>query len=198
LDISYLGGGGVKLSGRQITVLCDPAEGKKVSADVILVTSPDVVVAATEAMVIDSPGEYEVKGALITGIATQLHVDESGQRGTALTIEADGVKTAFLGNIAPTLTDEQLDPIAGADVLIVPVGGHGLTLDATSAAHLVSQIEPKYVIPTHYNDGTKYAVPQDELSKFTSELGMKAEPESKFKVPKEMPLETTLVVLKSE
>jgi L-ascorbate metabolism protein UlaG (beta-lactamase superfamily) len=62
----------------------------------------------------------------------------------------------------------------------------------------VGQIEPKYVIPTHYNDGTNYPMPQDDLSKFTSELGMKAEPEAKFKVPKELPLETTLVVLNKE
>ncbi len=198
MDVTYLGGGSVKLSAKQLTVLCDPGEGKKVNADVVLVTSPDVKVSATEAMVIDGPGEYEVKGALITGIATQLHTDESGQRGTSYVIEADGVTTAFLGNIAPTLSNEQLDPISGADILIVPVGGHGLTLDADAAAQLVGQIEPKYVIPTHYNDGTTYAMPQDDLSKFTSEMGMKAEPETKFKVPKELPLETTLVVLKPE
>lgn len=199
MDISYLGGGSVKLAAKQLTVVCDPqAASKKVSADVVLVTSPEISVPATEAMVIDGPGEYEVKGALITGIAAQLHTDESGERATSYVIEADGIKTTFLGNVAPTLTNEQLGPIAGSDILIVPVGGHGLTLDATAAAQIVSQVEPKYVIPSHYNDGTTYPVPQDDLSKFTSELGMKAEPESRFRVPKELPLETTLVVLKAE
>jgi L-ascorbate metabolism protein UlaG (beta-lactamase superfamily) len=180
-------------------LVCDPAAAsKKAAADVVLVSSPEVKVPATEAMIIDGPGEYEVKGALITGVATQLHSDEDGMRGTSYVIEADGIKTVFLGNVAPNLSSEQLDPMADADVLLIPVGGHGLTLDATSAAGIVSQIEPKYVIPTHYNDGTNYAVPQDDVSKFTAELGMKAEPETKFKVPKELPPETTLVVLKAE
>jgi L-ascorbate metabolism protein UlaG (beta-lactamase superfamily) len=198
MDITYLGSGSVKLAARQLAVICDPV-GKKAAADVILVTSPDVIVPPTEGMVIDGPGEYEIKDALITGVAAQLHTDAEGTRGTSYVVEADGVKVGFLGNVAPKLTDEQQDILGGVDILIVPVGGHGLTLDAPAATELISQIEPKYVIPTHYDDGVStYAMPQDKLEKFTAELGMKAEPIAKFKVPKELPEETTLVVLIAE
>ncbi len=38
MDISYLGGGSVKLSGRLLNVISDPPEGKKISADVVLYT----------------------------------------------------------------------------------------------------------------------------------------------------------------
>jgi L-ascorbate metabolism protein UlaG (beta-lactamase superfamily) len=198
LDITYLGSGGVKLSGRSVTVICDPSTDKKLNADVVALSSPDIKVSAGEAMLVEGPGEYEVKGALITGVPTQLHVDAEGTRGTAYRIEADHVSVGFLGNIAPGLSNEQLEILGGVDVLVVPVGGHGLTLDATAAAQLISQIEPKFVIPTHYEDGvSKYAMPQDKLDKFLSEMGgAKVEPQAKLKVTdKDLPLETTVVVL---
>jgi L-ascorbate metabolism protein UlaG (beta-lactamase superfamily) len=199
LDITYLGRGSIKVSGKQISLVSDPEAGKKLNADVVIVTSPDVKAAAPgEAMLIDGPGEYEVKNSLITGVPTQLHVDAEGQRGTAYVVEVDSVRIGIVGNIAPGLNNEQLELLGGVDVLVVPVGGHGLTLDATAATELVSQVEPKYVIPVHYDDGvSKYDMPQEKLDKFLSEMGAaKAEPVPKFKLSdKDLPLETTVVVL---
>ncbi len=199
MDISYLGQGSVKLSGRQINVVCDPTEGRKASADAVLITDPDLKAAAE--MVIDGPGEYEIKGSLVQGVATRRHIDAEGQKGTAYMVEIDDVRVAFLGNIAPGLSNEQLEDLGSADVLVVPVGGHGLTLDATAAAEMVSRIEPKYVIPTHYDDGTsKYAMPQDKVDKFLGEMGAKVEPQPKLKLSgkDEAPLETTVVVLEAQ
>ena len=70
------------------------------------------------------------------------------------------------------------------DILVIPVGGGGYTLDATSAATIVRQIEPKAVIPIHYADtGVSYEVPQDTLDTFTKELGAPVEePVAKYKV----------------
>jgi len=83
------------------------------------------------------------------------------------------------------------------DVLIVPVGGNGLTLDAEGAAAVVAQLEPGYVVPVHYNDGvSKYPMPQDGVDKFLKEMGVNPEPENKLKVnSKEAPAETQVVVL---
>ncbi len=198
MDISYLGGGSIKLSGRLLNVVSDPGKSKKVTADVVLLTAGNVGnVTDGAGMVIDGPGEYEVKEALITGIPTRLHVDAEGQNGTAYLVDIDDVKVVVLGNVAPELTNDELELLGGADVLVVPVGGNGLTLDATAAAQVVSQIEPKYVIPVHYDDGvSSYAMPQDNVDKFLSEVGAQPEPVAKLKVNnKEMPLETTIVVL---
>jgi L-ascorbate metabolism protein UlaG (beta-lactamase superfamily) len=201
LDITYLVGGGLKLSGRLLNLVCDPVgDVSKLGADAVLLTSPEVARPKTEAMIVDGPGEYEIKESLVIGVATQMHTDETGKRGAAYVVEIDGLKVGFLGNIAPKLTNEQLEVFSGVDVLAVPVGGHGLTLDATAASQVVSQIEPKYVIPTHYDDGvSKYAMPQDKLAKFLSEVGSKPEPQAKLKLnAKEMPLETTIVVLEPQ
>ena len=59
------------------------------------------------------------------------------------------------------------------DVLIIPIGDHGYTLDGAGALELVKKIEPKIVIPTHYADkAIKYEVPQAELGEALKGLGM--------------------------
>ena len=59
------------------------------------------------------------------------------------------------------------------DVLIVPVGGHGFTLDGQGALKLIKQIEPKLIVPTHFEDETlKYPMPQDSLENALNSIGM--------------------------
>lgn len=198
MDITYLGGGSVRLSGRLLNIETDPEEDKKVAADVVLCTT-DTQFKKSEGMIINGPGEYEVKEAMISGVPTHLHTDDTGSapKGTAYLIDIDDVSVVILGNVAPELSNEQLEVLGGADVLVVPVGGHGLTLDSTAAAQIVSQIEPKYIVPVHYDDGaTQYAMPQDSLDKFFKEVGASPEPITKLKInAKEMPQETTVVAL---
>jgi len=149
-------------------------------------------------MVIDGPGEYEVKGAMITGVPARLHIDEDGTRATVYSIRIDGVNVVVTGNIAGKLDNKEVGLLGNVDVLVVPVGGAGLTLDAEGAAAVITQFEPSYVVPVHYDDGkTKYEMPQDKLDLFLKEMGSSPEPESKLKVnAKEAPAETQVVVLK--
>jgi hypothetical protein len=98
VDITYLGAGSVKLSGKNLNVVCDPYDdsaglGKlNAKADVVTISGPEGFGAIEGAMVIDSPGEYEVKEAAVTGVPTRLHIDESGHRGTVYSITVDGVR----------------------------------------------------------------------------------------------------------
>jgi L-ascorbate metabolism protein UlaG (beta-lactamase superfamily) len=148
-------------------------------------------------MVFDGPGEYEVKGASIVGVPARLHIDESGHRGTAYGLVVDGVNVVVTGNIAGKLDEDQVEKLGQVDVLIVPVGGSGLTLDAEGAAAVVTQLEPSYVVPIHFDDGvTKYPVPQAKVELFLKEMGANPEPQSKLRVnPKEAPPETQVVLL---
>ncbi len=201
MDITYLGAGSVRLAARGLSIVCDPAAGTKVTGEVVTISSPDVKAATAGAkMVLETPGEFEIAGSLVVGIPTRLHVDEAGERGTAYTVTIEGVRVAVLGNIAPELTGEQLEAIGEVHVLVIPVGGHGLTLDAEAAAALVGQLEPRYVIPVHYDDGvTVYPIPQDKLDTFLSAVGMHSEPVAKLKVTeKDLPAETTVVVLEPQ
>jgi L-ascorbate metabolism protein UlaG (beta-lactamase superfamily) len=203
MDITYLGAGSVRLSGKNLSVICDPYDGSSglaainAKADVVTLSGPEGFGRVSASMVFDGPGEYEVKGASIVGVPARLHIDESGHRGTAYGLVVDGVNVVVTGNIAGKLDEDQVEKLGQVDVLIVPVGGSGLTLDAEGAAAVVTQLEPSYVVPIHFDDGvTKYPVPQAKVELFLKEMGANPEPQSKLRVnPKEAPPETQVALL---
>jgi len=205
VEITFFGLNCVRLTGKDLALLCDPFSKSaglpeiKLANDATLLSLQGSELPPKAGMVIDGPGEYEIKGASITGVPANLHIDEAGVPPVAAiySILIDGVRVVYLGNVAAGLSNEQAEGLGQPDVLVLPVGNHGLTLDATAAASLISQLEPKYVVPTHYDDSaTKYEVPQDPLDVFLKEIGASPEPQPKLRVTtKDLPLETTVVVL---
>jgi L-ascorbate metabolism protein UlaG (beta-lactamase superfamily) len=203
LDITYLGVGCVKLAGKNLTVICDPYSqdiGLGVinnKADVVTLSGPEGFGVVNNAMVFNGPGEYEVKGTSIVGVPARLHIDESERRGVVFGFLIDGVNVVVTGNISGKLDEDQIENLGQVDVLVVPVGGHGLTLDAEGAAAVVTQFEPGYVIPVHYDDeAINYPVPQAKVELFLKEMGANPEPQMKLRVnPKEAPPETQVVLL---
>ena len=216
MEVTFYGMNCVRLTARNIAVVCDPPPASagtldiKQTNDVTLLTVPKeggggygpVNLPAKPGMVIDRPGEYEVHNAMITGVGAKLHTDllEDSTPATIYSITLDGVRVAFLGNVQPDISNEQIEQLGQTDVLIIPVGNHGLTLSPEAAAKIISQLEPKYVVPTHYDDGTtKFAIPQAIVGDFLKEMGATSEPIAKLKVNlKEMPLETQVVVLQRQ
>lgn len=133
--------------------------------DVVLFTGPHGAPKADVKLVIDQPGEYEVSDTSIQGIAAQAHLDESGLKATMFKVIAEDIRVGILGHIYPELSEKQLERLGTVDVLIIPVGGNGYTLDPIGAIKLIKKIDPKLVIPTHYAaKGINYPVPQTDLS----------------------------------
>lgn len=127
----------------------------------------------------NSPGEYEVSDISVIGIPARAHMDEEKTRNaTMLKLVAGDLTILITGHVYPELDEHQLEAIGMVDVMIVPVGGNGYTLDPVGALKLIKDIEPKMIIPTHYADKSlKYEVPQQELAAALKELGM--EPKEK-------------------
>jgi L-ascorbate metabolism protein UlaG (beta-lactamase superfamily) len=101
---------------------------------------------------IDEPGEYEVKGVKIRGIPSFHDKVQGKERGenTIFVIEIEGIKVCHMGDFGEAeLSNEQAKEIVGVDVLLIPVGGK-FTISGKEAARIVSQIEPKIVVPMHY------------------------------------------------
>jgi L-ascorbate metabolism protein UlaG (beta-lactamase superfamily) len=148
---------------------------------------------------VDMPGEYETAGVIIHGVAARAHMDEEGKSAaTIYTLEADGTRVAILGHIYPELSEDQLEEIGMVDIVVVPIGNSGYTLDAVGALKLVKQIEPKVIIPTHYADkDINYEMPQVELSDALKNLGMEmSETLDKYKYkPTELSDAMRLIVL---
>ena len=184
-DIEYKGGNGIVISTKKTEMVVDPnlsVVGLKplsVKGKVELATEARFVVGDPEVLVqIEGPGEYEIGDFSIRGVAAWRHIDtEDGEKqSTIYRVEVGDVRIALIGNIAAKLSEDQLEEIGVVDIVILPVGGGGLTLDPSSAAAQVRSIDPKVVIPVHYADGAlKYEMPQEELEVFAKELGAPVE-----------------------
>lgn len=170
--------------------------------DIVLFTGSHAEPEAEAKLVIDQPGEYEVSDISIKGIAARGHMEEAGNRGeTIFQVIVDDVKLAIIGHVYPELDDEQLEALGKIDVLCIPVGGSGYTLDPVGALKLIKEVEPKIVIPTHYGDPSlKYPVPQLSLEEALKELSMEpSETVSKLKIKGgELGDTTRLVVLERQ
>lgn len=104
MEISYQNSGGFRLKGKKATVLVTPAE------------------IAVENYKITGPGEYEIGGVEVIGLA-----------GGVFRINIDGVG---VGLIPQKLTEEEKNRIGAVNIVLTPATAE---LDAT--------LEPNYVIP---------------------------------------------------
>ncbi len=125
-----------------------------------------------EPRTIHGPGEYEISGVLIIGVAT-FHDAEGGKKrgkNTVYLMEVDGISVCHLGDLGQVLTSEQVEEIGDVDVLLLPVGGVS-TIGAAMAAEVIRQLEPQAVVPMHYK--TPFVSRElDPVEKFLKEMGM--------------------------
>ncbi len=204
-DIEYKGGNSVVITTKKSKLVVNPKLSdiglKDVSTkDTIeLVTEEDFATKSNDVMLsIDGPGEFEVGDFSIRGIAAQRHTDteNDAKKSTIYRIEIDDVRIALLGNIDFKLSEDQLEELGLVDMVVIPVGGGGYTLDATNAAALVRKIDCKVAIPVHYADkAAKYEVPQEDVSVFVKEFGGEHEVTAKYKVKSasSVPLVATVI-----
>jgi hypothetical protein len=191
MELQFYGANCIRLSAKKAQIVVDDNLAqlglKTVTkpTDISLRTNKEFPEHPDAAFKAEMPGEYEISGVVIHGIAARAHMDEEGKKSAVIyTIQADDTKVAVLGHIYPELAEDQLEAIGMVDAAVVPVGGNGYTLDGVGALKVIKQIEPKVVIPTHYSDrAVRYEVPQAELSDALKNLGMEiAETVGKYKI----------------
>jgi L-ascorbate metabolism protein UlaG (beta-lactamase superfamily) len=206
-EIEYKGANTVVISSKKAKLITDPKlsvaglKDMSVKNAIELSTEKRFALNSGDALLyIEGPGEYEVADFAIRGVAAQRHLDEAGniKAGTVYRIEVGGVRIALLGNIDVNLDEEQLESIGVVDMVILPVGGGGYTLDATSAAQLMRKLDAKIALPIHYaGTAPSYEVPQDSLDVFVKEFGGEVEKIAKYKVksPSALPQVPTVIEL---
>lgn len=219
MEITWYGQTCVRLRGREAVVVADAFQsivgptGRGITADIATYSHADdaplpkakgrrtrdgqtaLPSSLDSSFVLDSPGEYEVRHVLVTGVRTYRD-DAKGERrgrGTAFVVELDGLHTVHLGDVGHLLTQEELGDIGAVDVACVPVGG---PLSATKTAELIAQLDPKLVIamPVCVDE----AACADALAKFFHEVGGDPTPQAKLSVSiSTLPAETATVLLES-
>ncbi len=203
-EVEYKGANAVVVSSKKASVVIDPKlsvvglKDLSVKDAIELATEARFAVNSEDAkLVIEGPGEYGIADFDIRGVAVQRHLDTENDPkiSTMYRIENGDIRLAVIGNIYEKLDEDQLEELGIVDVLVIPVGGSGYTLDATGAAAITRQIDPKIVIPVHYaDDALKYEVPQSDVSTFISELGAPVEEAPKLKLKNAGALPASLTV----
>ncbi len=125
-----------------------------------------------EPKIVTRPGEYEIGGVLIIGIATFHDNDKGTNRGknTVYLMEIDEMTVCHLGDLGHVLTADQVEETGNVDVLLLPVGG-GSTISAPVAAEVVRQLEPKAVVPMHYKTPA-ISREMEPVERFLKEIGV--------------------------
>ncbi len=212
MEISWLGHSCFQLRGKNVILVTDPFTPQqdtppgdrlsKIHASIVTISHNhpghnNAQGVGGDPYVVQGPGEYEISDVLITGVAAYhdtKHGKEFG-RNIIYVIHMDELVICHLGDIGHTLQEEQLEDVADADILLIPIGGQH-TIHASQAAEIISQVEPRIVIPMHYpaTPGTEGPNP---LNTFCREMGVEAvNPQPRLVVTKNsLPAEMQVLLL---
>jgi L-ascorbate metabolism protein UlaG (beta-lactamase superfamily) len=206
MEITWYGLSCFRLTGRgQASIITDPYSDSlglpplKIRGDVVTVShnSPghnNAAGIAGKRRTLNGPGEYEIGGVFVTGIAT--NEDNESLANVLYLFDFGDVTIAHLGDMAEVPNQTKIEALEQVDVLLVPVGG-GNSLNAAQAAELVSMLEPHIVIPMHYQI-PDLEPPLDGVDRFLKEMGVsRPEEEATIKVTRTAISEETTVVLLS-
>ena len=210
MEINWLGHACFRLKGKDVVLITDPYDKPvgynlgRPQANIVTMSHDhhdhnNAAAIAGNPKLVKGPGEYEIKNVFIKGITT-FHDAEDGKargRNTAYTISIDDVTVCHLGDLGHVLTQGQAEELDGVDVLLVPVGGT-YTINAAQAAEVVSILEPKIVIPMHFQtEVLTLGKTLDSVEKFLKEMGQPGvEVQPKLVVTRgSLPDETQVVVL---
>lgn len=214
MEILSLGHSSFRLKGKSTLCVTDPflpeftglKFPKNIAADIVTVShnhNDHNAVGMVEGtpFVVSGPGEYEIKGVSIIGFSGD-HDDAHGAiRGkiTMYRIEMDGISIVHAGDLGVIPPTRDIESLGDVDILCVPVGGT-FTLSPEDAAKFVGEVEPKIVIPMHYQrpgllpEGFGELKPVADFLKAMGKEETVAQP--KLVVTKDkLPAETTVVVL---
>lgn len=186
--ISYLGGQNFKISQGDLTISYNPPSkssklgSSKFGADIALVSLDhedfngveNAAFGEREPFVIEGPGEYEVKDVAVRGFGTASEYGKKKSINTIYSVALDGMNLCFLGAIQnselPAAAKQELDDV---DILFLPVGGE--TLEQSEGYKLAVRLEPRVIIPMHYE--------ASELKAFLKEAGAEGlKPQDKLTV----------------
>ena len=190
--ISYLGGECFKITQGDLTIAYNPpakdstlaqalptGRQARFGADIALVSMhhddfagvENAAFGEREPFVVEGPGEYEIKGVQVRGFGSPVEYDGEKKINTIYGVTLEGMNLCFLGAQAgdvPAAAKQELDDV---DILFVPVN----TLGASEAYKLSVKLEPRVVVPMHYDEKS--------LKQFLKEAGAEGtKPEERLTV----------------
>lgn len=160
LDIHWYGQDCFRFSGRgQIAVVTDPCapvqrKGRGLKAEVVCLSHGDPASVQAQLSFEDEerepllfwrPGEYEVRGVFMRGIAMHAPANGAAERNVAWLFHFGELNLLHPGALTQVPQQAVLETLGEVQVLLLPLGGGRLTAD--EAAGLVSLLEPRIIVP---------------------------------------------------
>lgn len=184
MEITWYGQTCFRLSERGLaTVVTDPYPPDigltlpRPRADVVTISREDPACCYTSGVrgpfrVLEGPGEYEIGGVFVTGVAMFPSGKRSASGGpnTVFAFDFDGLTVCHLGLLAQVPTQTEIESLGTVHVLLVPVGGGG-SLNPAQASEVISLFEPSVVIPMYYKV-TGLQANLGTLNRFLKEMGI--------------------------
>ena len=157
MEITWIGGSCFRFRGRDGALVTDPQTSGRSrrstfpKADLVAITNPDVPPGAErlvlpnhqgrEPYVAAGPGEYDVSGVYLNGIAGPRA--PSGRLGrTIYALDIDRITVSLIPSLAGDLTNQMLEELGTAQVLVVNADD-----GVERVVNLVNRIEPNIVVP---------------------------------------------------
>lgn len=203
MEVTWLGRNCFRIRGREGSVVTDPCppdsgyKFAKPQADLITLSRKDdpgysdTSVVAGDARVLDAPGEYEIGGILVTGVATKTL---AGERNIAFVIELDGIRVGHLGLIGGPPTAAQVSQLGKIDVLLLPSGG-GNSLNAKGAQDVMTGLDPAMAIPMNFKTANE-TLDLEPIEAFQKESGAKPDAVARLQISRtQVPEQLEIVVL---
>lgn len=192
MQIQYFGLSSFKITTKEATIITDPFDKEsgltppRGAADVLILAEKAnklynaVSGVSGEPFLINDPGEYDIKGVTVTGIPLE---QDPGRYVTVYLIESEDIAILNLTHIREwNIKENDLEDLGEIDVLILPVGSNSV-LTPKIASQIVHDIQPKIVIPSHYETpGLK--LPNEKVDVFLKQYGAKSDPIEKLTIKK--------------
>lgn len=153
------------------TVGCKPLS---LAADIVTISRDDPARSSLDMIkgdpyVVRGPGEYEVGGVFITGIATGGHKGSEQEPNTLYVFDFNTVTVAHLGNLTRVPTQAEIEAMGTVNIALVPVGSSNF--NPARAIEVISMLEPNIVVPMLFST-PRISLPLDSLNKFMKEMGV--------------------------
>lgn len=162
MDITYCKDSCFKIATKNLTTTINPVGDISKLKDVVLLSSTTDS-KSPEAIVFDSPGEYEVRGCMVDAI-------DLGDQIAGFVCTADGLRIGYIPEGVEKLDDKQAESYDSIDILILPTVGE----KAEATNKLISQFEPRVVVPYNYT--------KEQFKLLSAEFGGESQTTERLKI----------------
>ncbi len=168
MKITWLAHASFLIEGNGLRIITDPFDPQDINvppvtepADIVMRSSDDDI---AHAFVDTIPSGFDlvtatdivdegttVKGIKVDAIWSQeSHIHKEVVRDNAMyRFTLDGINISHMGDVGNPLTEEQMEALAGTDILLALTGGPP-TIELPDLIDVIKTVKPKVVIPMHY------------------------------------------------